>query len=136
MSKKDGKKDGKDRRLANLRPFKKGESGNPSGRPKTKDLSDALRRKLAEKMPDAADKTIADAVADSLVKKAIDGDVQAIREVWNRVEGMPLRTVDVDVEMSVVDWRSVASEYGISQKEILDEATKLLSDGIDSDENS
>jgi hypothetical protein len=45
--------DGDKKRLANLKPFKPGQSGNPKGRPKSITLSEAYRRELAK--PDPAD---------------------------------------------------------------------------------
>ena len=39
--------DARARRLANLKPFPKGVSGNPAVRPKSITLSEALRRELA-----------------------------------------------------------------------------------------
>jgi len=46
----EGISEGKKRRLANLKPFKPGQSGNPGGRPKNP-LTDALRHRLAEIVP-------------------------------------------------------------------------------------
>src|SRR5262245_55609997 len=37
-------------------------------------------------------------VAEALVDRAINGDVMAIREVYDRVEGKPKQTIDVNVE--------------------------------------
>lgn len=61
------------RSLANLKPFPKGTSGNPFGRPKVVLVSEALRAQLAEKMQGASDSTLAEAVARALIAKAIKG---------------------------------------------------------------
>ncbi|MEJ7863008.1 MAG: DUF5681 domain-containing protein, partial [Pyrinomonadaceae bacterium] len=45
-----------DKRHQNLKPFPKGISGNPAGRPKKALLSDALRRQLALAAPGMPEK--------------------------------------------------------------------------------
>ena len=59
--------------------FVKGQSGNPSGRPRSKPVTDELRRLGAA---GAFDK-----IAAMLVQKAIDGDLKAAVEIMNRCEG-------------------------------------------------
>lgn len=78
-----------DKRLQNLKPFPKGVSGNPAGRPKKALLSDALRRQLAIAVPGMSEKTQAEAIAAALISEAIAGNVQAAREVGDRTEGNP-----------------------------------------------
>lgn len=56
--------------------FKKGISGNPKGRPKTKVPINALRTTIADNMPDIITK---------LVELAKGGDVQAARVLLDRV---------------------------------------------------
>ncbi len=89
---------------AGLRPWEKGKSGNPGGRPKWKLLSDALRGQLSAnirerfteeqvaKLPKRLQKpttTVAEVVADSLITEALGGDgkVRAAREIMDRTEG-------------------------------------------------
>ncbi len=55
--------------------FKKGESGNKSGRPKLTRLTDSLRQQLSEAAPDAPEQTIAEQIAKILIKLALSGDV-------------------------------------------------------------
>lgn len=114
--------------------FQKGQSGNPNGRPKSAFLSDALRRKLRETMPDATEKTVADAVADALVKEALDGDVSAIREIFDRTEGKPLQTLDANI--GVIDWRETLENYDFDENELLSEAERLLRSGDGDTESS
>lgn len=97
-------------------------------------LSDVLRQKLVEEMPGASEKTIANAIADSLVEKAIGGDVPAIKEIFDRIEGKSSQLIDV--EMKVEDWRSAIEDYGIQESEILDVARQLLSEGLDTESAS
>lgn len=65
-------------------PFAKGQSGNPGGRPKTKLFREALIRAL-EAAGD--DQKKLDVVATALFLKASDGDVPAIRELADRIDG-------------------------------------------------
>jgi Family of unknown function (DUF5681) len=99
------------RRLANLKPFPKGTSGNPGGRPKGLSITAAVRRELQESAPlllarkvlgtdgaegyDAEPVTKADLVAARVVALAMDGDLDAIKLVWAYVDGKPAQAVDV-----------------------------------------
>ena len=77
------------RSLQNLKPFQKGESGNPGGLPKgTPKVSIALMKLLAAR-PDDDFKpaTRAEQIALALCQKASSGDVSAIRELSDRTEG-------------------------------------------------
>ena len=65
-------------------PFKPGQSGNPNGRPKSKPFKEAIQRALAEA---GDDKASLQAVATALVGKAMLGDVPAIKEIADRLDG-------------------------------------------------
>lgn len=92
-----GEKQGKKRevsqaQLDRLKPtqFKPGQSGNPTGRPKTGLLSVAMREKLAEVDPkDKQGRTFAEIIAERLIKDARAGKVQATSELADRTEGRP-----------------------------------------------
>src|SRR5215831_2460072 len=73
-------------------------SPNPAGRPKVHTLSEHLRDRLKEQFPGKPDATYGRMVAEALVDRAINGDVAAIREIYDRVEGKPKQTIDVNVE--------------------------------------
>ena len=85
-------------RVENLKPWKPGESGNPGGRPKTKPLTEELQRLLEQAAPKGKGRTWAAVIAEALLTKACKGDVRAIAELANRVEGRPFQAVGVDVE--------------------------------------
>jgi hypothetical protein len=106
--------------------FQKGESGNPSGRPRLTKLTDSLRQQLAEANPDAPEESIAEAIAKTLIQLALSGDVQAIKEIGNRTEGLPKQTLDLDLQIS--DWRTEAQKYGLSERDILAEAKLLIAE--------
>lgn len=64
--------------------FKPGQSGNPGGRPKTKPFKDALKRAV-EASGDDTKKL--DALALALYSKALEGDVSALKEIADRLDG-------------------------------------------------
>lgn len=64
--------------------YKPGESGNPGGRPKAKPFADALRMEIAAAGADGKALRI---VAAKLLEKAAEGDMQAIKELADRVDG-------------------------------------------------
>jgi len=86
-------------RIENLRPWPKGVSGNPGGRPRKRLISDELERLLQGEAENTSGKTCAALLAEALLKKAFRGDLRAIAEVANRVEGKPLQAVDLDVKV-------------------------------------
>ncbi len=111
--------------------FPKGQSGNPQGRPKLTRLTDALRQQISETNPDADDQTVAEQIAQTLIKLAISGDVQAIKEIGNRTEGLPKQSIDLDIQAT--SWREEAQKYGLSERDILTEAKLLIAESdIDS----
>ena len=62
--------------------WKPGQSGNPSGRPKKKPLTDALQRVLNKLSEQDAEVLVSE-----IVKRMATGDVGAFKEVADRVEG-------------------------------------------------
>ena len=81
-------------RIENLRPWPKGVSGNPGGRPKSKSLSEAYRDRLERIVPDDPEgRTFAEKIAEVLAKKALKGDVQAARELADRAEGKARQSI-------------------------------------------
>jgi hypothetical protein len=104
--------------------FKPGETGNPAGRPKRTKLTDALTAKLAENAPGASEETIAERIAQALINEALNGNVQAIREIGDRTEGKPRQALEID--MAVMDWRAIAEQYGIDEHEVINEARLLI----------
>ena len=83
-------------KIENLRPpWKPGQSGNPSGRPKKRPLSSAYlefaQRRLPEKLRRSLglpeDATFAEALSEALFRSAINGSVSAARELREATEG-------------------------------------------------
>ena len=78
--------------------WRKGQSGNAGGRPKSRLLSEALRTRLGEIKPgDPAGRTYAEIVAENLVEIACSegpGAVHAASEIADRLEGRSRRQVE------------------------------------------
>ncbi len=109
--------------------FPKGTTGNPSGRPKLTRLTDALREQLAEINPDVPEKTVAERIARALIREAVSGNVQAIREIGDRTEGKARQAIDLDLQIN--DWRDSAQKYGVTEQDVIREAKILIAESID-----
>lgn len=83
------------------RPFQPGQSGNPNGRPKSRPFKDALQKAL--KAADG-DQDMLELVASALVAKASTGDVPAIKEIAERLDGKVTQLVggDDDNPLSII----------------------------------
>ena len=108
--------------------FPPGVSGNPQGRPKLTRLTDALREQLAETNPDAPEETQAEAIARTLIREAISGNVQAAREIADRTEGKPKQAIDLDLQIN--DWRTLAKNYSLSEQDVINEARLLIEQSV------
>jgi hypothetical protein len=71
--------------------FKKGESGNPKGRPKLPDLKEAMAKVMAEEKDGM---TALEAILKALRMKAAKGDVRAAQELLDRGYGKALQFID------------------------------------------
>jgi hypothetical protein len=102
--------------------FKKGRSGNPAGRPKSAILSDALRRELVEPCPEDPERTWAEVIADALIARAAAGDVQAAKEIADRVEGKARQYVHLSYterEKLEIAVAKIMEESGCSREEAI-----------------
>ena len=85
--------------------WKKGQSGNPKGRPKKGEtLTDLLKEYIVQLTDvEAGGKVskveIKKAFIMKVVQKAInDGDVNCMRMIWDRLEGMPVKHIEMHNE--------------------------------------
>jgi hypothetical protein len=65
--------------------WKPGQSGNPKGRPPEEDSMTAVLRTRVNKQE----------IADKLIEKAKEGNVAALKYVYDRLDGMPRQSVEV-----------------------------------------
>jgi len=79
--------------------FKKGVSGNPNGRPVgTISIVEGIKRKLLEVEP-GTKKQYLDLFLSSYFKNAIkNGDTNLMRDLINRVDGMPKQSTDITTD--------------------------------------
>jgi len=82
----------------------RGQSGNPSGRPKSARLAQACRNILAQVVPDDPEhRTYAECIAFTLATKAVAGDVKAAQELGDRAEGKVVQSVQLSPSADLDD---------------------------------
>ena len=79
--------------------WKKGQSGNPNGTPKGKRLSTILKQYIDGQSFSDATLTAGQKLAAELIKKAESGDIRAIGEVFDRIEGKAKQEIRFKVEL-------------------------------------
>ena len=78
-------------------PFSKGKSGNPRGRPrKGESLTDLLREKLETTKTTRDKQPRKEKIAEKLIALAESGDLGALRYIFDRIDGRPKETVELE----------------------------------------
>jgi len=83
----------KQRNISGLKPFKKGQSGNPNGRPRKEACITTVLQSRMGVVPQidiggkVNTKTWAELIADSLLVNAYKGNAAAMHELMDRIEG-------------------------------------------------
>jgi ribosomal protein L29 len=76
--------------------WKPGQSGNPGGRPKKTPLADACRELLNMPVPkDKSGRSYAEAISEKLARKALAGNISAVREIADRAEGKARQAMEL-----------------------------------------
>jgi hypothetical protein len=72
------------------RPWEKGQSGNPAGRPPgSVSITAEIKRKLQE-VPDGQQKSYLELLINRILKQAVvDGNEQMIKQIWSYIDGTP-----------------------------------------------
>jgi hypothetical protein len=75
--------------------FLPGQSGNPSGRPRTTGLLNALKKTVSQVVEDG--RSVEQHLVDALIKEAFDGKnrMAALSYIFDRLEGRPRQQLDV-----------------------------------------
>ena len=84
--------------------FKKGQVANPKGRPKKEYcLTDILKEQGDTKDVNTEDGKISrkQAISTKLWAMAMDGDVACLKYIFDRIDGRPKESIDIDMEASV-----------------------------------
>ena len=107
----------------NLRPFPKGQSGNPGGRPRGLSITALVRTELQK--PSAADPSVsnAEAVAGRVVELAVAGDRLFMPLVWRYVDGEPGDAPALSIDELA---GRIAAELGIDKAQLLDECARVM----------
>ena len=96
---------GKSNNPQNLKPFPKGVSGNPNGRPKKLPELDKL---LADILGEEKDgRTAAEAILSALRAKAAKGDIRAAEVLLDRAYGKAKQTINNNINVTkpiIIDW--------------------------------
>ena len=90
-------------REANLIPYKPGESGNLSGRPKGTSLTSVLRE-LLDQIPKGDNKKLKEKIVKALLDKALTGDTRALDIIFDRTDGKVALPLDVAVEIQKIEY--------------------------------
>ena len=107
-------------------PFAKGQSGNPNGRPKRRDVIDAMLAELKKKPFDDSRSNYAQLLARTAVQQAVEGDVHWAKLLMEYVYGKPVQPVDIEIR----DYTErVAAIVGADPEEILRLAQRRLKAG-------
>ncbi|MDA2920649.1 DUF5681 domain-containing protein [Desulfobacterota bacterium AH_259_B03_O07] len=87
----------------NLKPWKPGQSGNPKGRPrKEMSFTSLLKEAIEQKCPeDKKKRTWAQVMNEQLLKKAKKGDLQAMRLIYEYVEGKPRQEIESPSDINI-----------------------------------
>lgn len=79
--------------------WKKGQSGNPAGRPKLPNLQEILAKVLGD---EKEEKSAAEAILAAMRAKAIRGDVRAAELLLDRAYGKPKQDIDIEGSINTV----------------------------------
>jgi hypothetical protein len=115
-------------RKRGLKPFPKGVSGNPGGRPQRTPYTDAHRaiaEGLVQDLGIKATDSVAMAIAKAVAREALKGKVAAAKEVADRIEGTPTQRHDVNLDDLKVDAKlstgdllgAIRAVYGLAESD-------------------
>jgi hypothetical protein len=97
------------------------------GKPRFDVLTNLLQSSCAD---DPAQRTYAEVIAEVLLQRACVGDIRAVREIADRVEGRPSQSVSVVTE-ECERCREAADRVLLELRNMTDEQLKILSESIE-----
>lgn len=105
----------------NLKPFPKGVSGNPAGKPKGTEHSKTRLKRILDlvqkrKNPITGEEetfTVLELMDMQMIAKALKGDQRAYQEVMDRLEGKPKQSTEVEVSGGMtINWEEKKTYVG------------------------
>jgi len=101
-------------RNRNLTHFKKGQSGNPKGRPKGPSLTSVLLKQLKKRGPDGRREI--DHLIDAMINLAKKGNPAVINQIWDRIDGKLIQPL-ADADGQPLNPRRIVLEMKFPEKE-------------------
>ena len=94
------------------KPFEKGQSGNPAGRPPGSiSITTEIKKKLQE-IPDGQKKTYLELLINRILKLGVvDGNEQMIKAIWNYIDGLPNQKLNLEGNLIINIEKEVAEKY-------------------------
>lgn len=89
------------------RPFQPGQSGNPKGRPPKEWTMSSLIEEALEEVEEKSGKSFKSLVAKRLAHMAVGGDIQAIKEINDRIDGRPQQKTDITSNGKTIKGNSI-----------------------------
>lgn len=86
--------------------WKPGESGNPLGRPKKGHSITETIRAMMDERPE-----IKKALAAKVLQMASEGDITAMKTIWNYIDGMPTQKQEISAEVFNVTRQNDTSQH-------------------------
>lgn len=81
--------------------FKPGQSGNPKGRPKKDTSLTELMKEFLTHIPEGQEKTYKELFIQKCLQMAMKGDMQAIKLLWNYIDGMPQQDFTGNIDANI-----------------------------------
>lgn len=90
--------------------WKKGQSGNPNGRPKKGQTLTDLANEYLNGTEPGEKVTRKEQFVRSVAVMAKKGDMAAIRLIWNYIDGMPVQKTEIDGQIRTRDFEDLSDE--------------------------
>lgn len=87
--------------------WKPGESGNPKGRPKGRNLTEAILARLDQ---EHNGRPLVEILADRVIKEALSGKFPFAKELWDRIEGKVTDKHEIEGPRVVVEHKVVVGD--------------------------
>lgn len=90
--------------------FKPGKSGNPKGRPPSGSAWSDILREIGEEVEKKSGQTYKELVGKRLWVECVNGNISAIKELFNRMDGMPKQQTELQGAVNVFLHSSLKQE--------------------------